>query len=118
MTIKTDIRIADNVFVKMMEMYYKGDIIDGHAHVFDHITLLAKGRVLMKANGEEREHVAPALIVTPKGIVHQFEALEHGTLLCCVHAVRDGDGIDDIAPQDISEEDAIAMTKEHSLTRF
>lgn len=118
MSVKTDIRIADNVFVKMMEMYYKGDIIDGHAHVFDHITLLAKGRVLMKANGEEHEHEAPALIVTPKGIVHQFEALEHGTLLCCVHAVRNGDGVDDIAPQNISEEEATAMTFEHSLTRF
>lgn len=118
MSIKTDIRIADNVFVKMMEMYYKGDIIDGHSHVFDHITLLAKGRVLMKADGQEHEHIAPCLIVTPKGVVHQFEALEHGTLLCCIHAVRNGDGIDDIAPQNITEEQAIAMTLENSLTRF
>lgn len=118
MSIKMDIRIADNVFVKMMEMYFKGDIITGHSHVFDHITLLAKGSLLMRANGEEHEHKAPKLIVTPKGVIHEFEALEHETLLCCIHAVRDGDGVDNIAPQDISEEDAIAMVQEHSLTRL
>jgi quercetin dioxygenase-like cupin family protein len=118
MSIKTDIRIADNVFVKMMEMYFKGDIITGHSHVFDHITLLARGSLVMRANGVEHYHKAPKLIITPKEVVHEFEALEHETLLCCIHAVRDGDGVDDIAPQDISEEDATTIIQEYSLTRL
>lgn len=115
MSIHTDIRLVDNVFVKMMHMYFPGDKIQGHAHVFDHITLLAKGRVVMRAKDQEHEHEAPKLIVTPKGVVHEFEALTTDCLLCCVHAVRDGDGVDDIAPANITEEEALDLTRQFPL---
>jgi len=113
--LNTVIEIVDNVFVRMFALPKTGDVHAGHAHVFDHITLLAKGTVLMRMSGytpeqgatdrphtdikPERYYSAPALIVTPKGIVHEFEAKSDDCLLCCIHAIRDGDGLDDIAPQ-------------------
>lgn len=111
------IEVVDNVFVKMMHMYLPGDKIHGHAHTFDHITLLATGRVVMRAKGQEHEHEAPKLIVTPKGVVHEFEALAPNCLLCCIHAIRNGDNNEDIAPQNITEQEAIELMNQFSLIK-
>lgn len=116
MSVSTDVKIVDNVFVKMMHLYFMGDKVQGHAHTFDHITLLAKGKVLMRvAEGDGLEHSAPKLIVTPKGVVHEFEALTPDCLLCCVHAVRDGDTEADIAPPNISEAEAQKLLEQFPL---
>ena len=104
--IDSQVQIVDNVFVRMFHLEYFGDIVHGHAHTFDHITLLARGSVSMEANGVEKQYTAPTLIVTPKGVTHKFTALSIGTTLCCIHAIRDGDGVDDIAPPDITPEQA------------
>jgi hypothetical protein len=65
-------------------------------------------------NGET-EFRAPHLIVTPKGISHQFTALEPNTVFCCVHAIRDGDGVDDVASADITPEQAFDMLTTYKL---
>ena len=117
MSILTDLKIVDNVWVKMYHLYDAGDTTSGHAHTFDHITLLAKGKVLMRAKGAEKEHVAPALLVTPKGIDHEFVALTPGTILCCIHAIRDGDHVDDVAPQEITLEQASELMAKHPFTQ-
>lgn len=107
------IQIVDNVFVKMIRLNEIGDLECGHSHTFDHITLLSTGAVLMRANGQEVEHIAPKLIVTPKGIEHEFQAIQPNTTLCCIHAIRDGDDVDDVAPQDIHYNQAT-----HYLDKF
>jgi quercetin dioxygenase-like cupin family protein len=117
MTVKNDIQIVDNVFVKMFHVTDIGDKIAGHAHTFDHITLLAKGHVIMRANGVEKQHLAPKLLVTPKGVVHEFEALVPGCILCCVHAIRDGDTEEDVAPPDITEEQAKLFMEQFPLVK-
>lgn len=98
----TDLRLVDNVFVKMHHFAKVGDTITAHAHTFDHITLLAAGSVHMRHDNGEQTFKAPHLIVTPKGVSHQFTALEPGTVYCCIHAIRDGDGVDDVASPDIT----------------
>lgn len=118
MSVQSDIKLVDNVFVKMMHLYFAGDQVHSHTHTFDHITLLAKGRVLMKAADSEKEHVAPKMIVTPKGIAHEFIALENDCLLCCVHAIRDGDDVDDIAPQNITEAEADKLLDQFPLVQL
>lgn len=112
----TDLKIVDNVFVKMHRFINTGDTHDGHAHTFDHITLLATGKVLMKHDNGEQEFTAPHLIITPKGIVHQFTALEPNTVFCCIHAIRDGDDVDDIASPNITTEQANELLIKYSLT--
>jgi quercetin dioxygenase-like cupin family protein len=113
---QTDLKIVDNVFVKMHHFVRVGDIYQGHSHTFDHITLLAAGAVKMVHDNGEQEYKAPYLIVTPKGVKHQFTALEANTVFCCVHAIRDGDGVNDVASQDITEEEAFNLMTTYSLT--
>lgn len=115
MSVNTDIRLVDNVFVKMMHLYFAGDHVHSHTHTFDHITLLAKGSVVMKAKDKETTYVAPTLIVTPKGTLHEFVALENDCVLCCIHAIRDGDDVDDIAPQNITEAEAETLMEKFPL---
>lgn len=108
-------QIVDNVFVKMHNLHKEGDVYEGHSHTFDHITLLASGKVLMEHDNGSDEYTAPYLIVTPKGIKHQFTALADNTLFCCVHAIRDGDGIDDVASPDITKEQAFDLLQQYPL---
>ena len=112
----TDFKIVDNVFVKLHHFLHKGDTHNGHSHTFDHITLLSSGSVKMIHDNGEAEYKAPNLIVTPKNIKHQFIALEANTVFCCVHAIRDGDGVNDVASQDITPEEAFNLMTKYSLT--
>lgn len=111
-----DIKIVDNVFVKMMSFPSVGDTHDGHSHSFDHITLLSSGAVKMVHEKGEQDFIAPHLIVTPKGTKHQFIATQPNTLLCCIHAIREGDDVDDIAPQNISFGAAVALINKYKLS--
>lgn len=113
----TDLKLVDNVFVKMHRFINAGDTHEGHAHVFDHITLLATGKVLMKHDNGQQEFTAPHLIVTPKGITHQFTALEPNTVFCCIHAIRDGSTVDDVASQNITSEQAFELLTKYPLTQ-
>jgi quercetin dioxygenase-like cupin family protein len=113
----TDVKIVDNVFVKLHCFPNAGDTHNGHAHVFDHITLLAAGRVLMKHDSGEQEFTAPHLIVTPKGISHQFTALEPNTVFCCIHAIRAGSDVDSVASSGITQAEAFELLIKYSLTQ-
>jgi len=113
----THLKLVDNVFVKMHHFLNAGDFHVGHSHTFDHITLLSTGKVLMKHNKGEQEFTAPHLIVTPKGITHQFTALKPGTVFCCIHAIRDGSTLDDVASQDITPEQAFELMTHYPLTQ-
>jgi quercetin dioxygenase-like cupin family protein len=113
----TDSRIIDNVFVKLHRFINAGDTHQGHAHVFDHITLLASGKVLMKHDKGEQEFTAPHLIVTPKGITHQFTALEPNTVFCCIHAIREKNDLDAVADPKITVEQAWELLGKAPLTK-
>jgi len=80
------------------------------------LTVLISGAVKMVHDNGEQEYKAPHLIVTPKGVKHQFTALEENTVFCCVHAIRDGDGVDDVASPDITSEKAFELMTTYSLT--
>lgn len=109
-------QIVDNVFVKLHQFLRAGDTHQGHAHAFDHVTLLASGSVLMKHDKGEQEFKAPTLIVTPKGVAHQFTAKEPNTVFCCIHAIRDGDDLDDVVSPEIPQEKAWELLTKYELT--
>ena len=120
MILNSRVLIEDNVFVRMFTLPKKGDVHDGHAHTFNHITLLARGTVEMRTQQAvetpvKRTFTAPCLMVTPKGLVHEFEALSDDCVLCCVHAVRSGDDLDDIAPHEITKDEARALLAKFPL---
>lgn len=106
--------IVGNVWVKLMK-FEQGQTMDGHAHVFDHVTLLTTGKVLMEHDLGSQEFIAPALIVTKKGIIHKFTALENNTTLSCVHAIREGELEDNIAAPEITLTQAQQLLQEFPL---
>ena len=113
----TSLELVDNVFVKMHHFLDAGDTHEGHAHAFDHITLLAAGKVMMKHDNGEKEFTAPHLIVTPKGVKHQFTALEPNTVFYCIHAIREKDELDAIADPSINIEQAWELLEKAPLTK-
>lgn len=82
-----------NIWVRQNYLENSGDFHPGHKHHFDHVSLLASGKVRVTVEGyPPKEFTAPTFIVIKKEHNHKFEALEDGTLWYCVFALRDVDG--------------------------
>jgi quercetin dioxygenase-like cupin family protein len=79
-------------------MHFKkaGDIEHGHTHPFDHLTLLAAGSLRVTVNGQTTEFKAPHMIYIKAEFNHELVALEDNTVAFCIHALRKGNGVDDI----------------------
>jgi quercetin dioxygenase-like cupin family protein len=78
-----------NLYSRMMHFEKAGDIEIGHTHQFDHLTLLAKGKLKVTVDGAVSEFTAPQMIYIHKDKVHELEALTDGTVAYCIHALRD-----------------------------
>lgn len=90
------ISCVSNVFVKQMHFVNAGDKEQGHSHCFDHLTLLASGKLKLTALGKTDEFKAPTHIFIKAGVEHELEALEPNTTVHCIHAIRDGERVEDI----------------------
>jgi quercetin dioxygenase-like cupin family protein len=81
-----------------------GDVEQGHCHAFDHTTLLGVGSVIVKVNGKSKKFKAPQMIFIKANVEHEITALEDNTIAYCIHALRDGDAVEDIIdPESIPE---------------
>ncbi len=80
-----------NLFSRMMHFEKAGDIEIGHTHQFDHLTLLAKGKLKVTVEGKVSEFTAPHMIYIHKDKVHELEALTDNTVAYCIHALRSKD---------------------------
>ena len=80
--------MAGNVYTRLMS-FKKGDKEREHSHQHDHATLVSAGSVVVRLKGQETTYTAPSIIWISKGILHELEALEDGTVCACIHALRD-----------------------------
>jgi quercetin dioxygenase-like cupin family protein len=87
-----------NLFSRMMRFKKAGDTEIGHTHQFDHLTLLAKGKLKVTVDGVVSEFTAPHMIYIHKDKVHELEALEDETVAYCIHALRDKDNNEILDP--------------------
>ena len=92
-----------NLFSRMMRFKKAGDIEIGHTHQFDHLTLLAKGKLKVTVEGVATEFTAPHMIYIHKDKVHELEALTDETVAYCIHALRDKDSNEILDPSMIPE---------------
>lgn len=90
------INCVANLFAKQMHFAKAGDIEQGHKHEFDHLTLLAAGSLRVTVEGKTTEFKAPHMIYIHAEKNHELVALEDGTVAYCIHALRDGNGVEDI----------------------
>ena len=92
-----------NLFSRMMRFEKTGDIEVVHTHQFDHLTLLAKGKLKITVDGVASEFTAPHMIYIHKDKVHELEALVDETVAYCIHALRDKETNDILDPSMIPD---------------
>jgi quercetin dioxygenase-like cupin family protein len=80
-----------NLYSRMMHFRKAGDTEIGHTHQFDHLTLLAKGKLKVVVEGVATVFAAPQMIYIHKDKVHELQALTDETVAYCIHALRDKD---------------------------
>lgn len=78
-----------NLWSRMMHFKQAGDTEHGHTHQFDHLTLLAKGKLKVTVEGVATEFTAPHMIYIRADKVHELVALVDDTVAYCIHALRD-----------------------------
>lgn len=86
------ISFVSNMFVKQMVFRKAGDKEHGHAHCYDHLTLLASGKLRVTALGKDSDFTAPTHIFIKADVEHELTALEDNTVAHCIHAIREPDG--------------------------
>ena len=80
---------SDGLYAKQM-FVPKGYVIGQHAHKFSHLSVLAKGKVIVRTDDDVAEYTAPACLEIKEGINHAIEALED-TVWFCIHATNETD---------------------------
>jgi len=99
---KTKISLVANVWIKQLHFVNAGDVMEGHKHAFDHSTLLGNGSVKVTVNNQETIFTAPTIIFIHAQNEHTFMALQENTVCYCIHAIRDGEKVEDIVdPKDV-----------------
>jgi len=88
--------IISNLWTKMISLE-RGDIHKGHSHTFDHTHLLSVGKIKLIADGEESIFEAPCQIFIKKGVDHSMECLSDKSVGTCIHVIRKGFRVEDIA---------------------
>jgi quercetin dioxygenase-like cupin family protein len=94
---------AGNLWLRQMHFEKAGDANEGHAHNYDHLTLLAYGSVRVHVEGKTTDFKAPQMVFIQRGKAHYIEALEDGTVAYCVHALRDKDTEEILDPDQIPD---------------
>lgn len=79
-----------------------GYIVGQHEHNYSHLSILTKGRVLVKTDAETREVVGPAALNMPARTIHLIKALED-SVWYCIHATAETE-LEDINKTLIHEE--------------
>ena len=87
---------AAGAYVKQMQLP-AGHYAVKHTHSYDHLSILAKGEVVVMIDDEATYYTAPACITIKAGQQHRIEAIEDAVWFC-IHAtdVTDPDQIDEV----------------------
>ena len=92
-----------NLWSRMMLFHKTGDTEQGHTHQFDHLTLLAKGKLQVTVEGKISEFTAPNMIYIHADKIHELVALEDETLAYCIHALHNKETGDILDPSMIPD---------------
>lgn len=94
--------LGSNTFFRPNYLEKAGDKIEGHAHNFDHVSMVVQGAVRIIAkmpDGTSREVVKTAagpfqnrVVNIRAGVEHEITALEDGTEFLCIYSHRNAQG--------------------------
>ena len=80
---------SDGLYAKQM-VIPEGHVAVSHQHNYDHLSVLASGKVLLKTDTWDKVYTAPACINIEAGINHAIIALEDSVWFC-IHATDETD---------------------------
>lgn len=80
---------SSGVYAKQMHLP-KGYMAMSHAHNYDHLSILGKGKVIVRTDDYVKEYTAPACLTIEAHTHHQIEALEDAVWFC-IHATEETD---------------------------
>jgi quercetin dioxygenase-like cupin family protein len=80
---------SDGVYAKQMHLP-KGHGAITHQHKYSHLSILAKGTVIVTCDGEQTTYTAPTCIEIKAGVNHGIYAIEDSDWFC-VHATEETD---------------------------
>jgi quercetin dioxygenase-like cupin family protein len=81
---------SSGVYAKQMTLP-AGFTAVSHSHEFDHMSILAQGKVLVKTDDSEVvEYSAPTVVTIKAGVNHAIHALEDASWFC-IHATEETD---------------------------
>ena len=80
---------SDGLYSKQMTIP-KGFMAGMHSHEYSHLSILAKGKVIVRTDDSEKIYGAPACIEIKSGVHHSVEALEDSVWFC-IHATNEKD---------------------------
>lgn len=80
---------SDGLYAKEMTLP-KGYEACTHSHAFSHLSILAKGRVIVETDDKMQEFSAPSCIEIKAHVHHRIEALEDAKWFC-IHATEETD---------------------------
>jgi cupin superfamily acireductone dioxygenase involved in methionine salvage len=91
------VQIKGNVVIRPITFASRHQVLPGHRHNFDHVTMVAVGTVRFSMSfpdgtTKEETHTAPAWVEVPKEATHQIESMTDHAQCYCVFACRDEDG--------------------------
>ena len=87
-------------------LIHDGCEVVSHQHHFDHLSILAKGCVIIEVDGAQSTHYAPAELEIKAGQTHKITAVNGDVIWYCIHAITDEDldhdTIDDVLIQKVA----------------
>lgn len=87
---------VSNLYVRMSYFPKAGNKEETQKYTFDHTCLLSQGKVKITVEGKSRIFDAPHLIFIAKEKVHLIEVLQDRTIISDIHAIRNGERVEDI----------------------
>ena len=93
--------VCGNIYIRPLRLSKKGDVVDGHAHNFDHATYCVAGSMRVEslhADGSVKESMEMSAgsglgwALIKAGVIHRITALEDGTIGHCIYAHRTPQG--------------------------
>ncbi len=87
-----EIYTADGIFIKQMVLEYVGQVVPQHSHVYEHLSMLAVGKVrLWKDDVLVGDFTAPTGITIAAHCKHTFLSLQPSIIYCIHNVARTGE---------------------------
>jgi quercetin dioxygenase-like cupin family protein len=86
-----------NAYVREMRIDTPGMAAITHAHAYDHLSYLAKGKAAVNCDGVVTEYTAPTMITIKQGVSHGILCVEP-LIWLCIHGV----------PADLTEDEKVS----------